>query len=89
MWRSVPLHQNSRLSVIGIWVSVMIICLGTQIPERVMVQQCTHVGLETNSETEKKGLQVTTKDDPKINAGSGISFSQQGEFWPVLSPYGS
>ena len=35
-----PLHQNSRLSVIGIWVSVMIICLGTQIPERDMVQQC-------------------------------------------------
>ena len=62
-----------------------------------MVQQCIQGGLETNSETVKKvllpisylGLQVTTKDDPKINAGSGISFSQQGEFWPVLSPYGS
>ena len=39
-------------------------------------------GLETNSETEKKvllpisyrGLQVTTKDDPKINAAFGFVF---------------
>ena len=33
------------ISVIAIWVSVMIICLGTQIPERDMVQQCTRAGV--------------------------------------------
>ena len=70
--------------------------LSTQIPERDMVQQCTHVGLETNSETEKRVLHpISYKSQPRMIPKLMLLLvlssccSQQGEVWPVLSPHGS